>query len=741
MRVVLEGCPPEPLGSYLAGLGIFRLVAEQADPAATAAWTPTGLAITSVLDRDGLARFLLHDYAPTPLVSPWNAGGGFAPGTSSRTASEALTAIEHSTAPRLAACRAAIAVGREITGDLADKAAFAAAKDRIIARARAALPDEALQWLDASVVLTTDGVVFPHILGTGGNLGRLDLTANANLHLARIMDLSSGAPTTTSAAWLAAVLDGTQTAPRVGGGVGQYSPGAAGGVNASTQDGGPALVNPWEFLLTLEGAVLFASAAARRLGSSGPGVAAMPFTVHAAPVGAGHLASGEQPKGELWLPLWDQEVRLGELRRLIGEGRLRWGRRHATNAIDAARAITTLGADRGVSAFLRVTVAERLGQSPLAVPAGRVLPDRSPEVAATVALDGWLARIRRADVPQAVTAALHVIDERMLRLATARPARRREALVNLLDAVATLDTLVARNAKLRDVIPPLRWLNPEVWLPLIDDGSAEFRVAAGFASLRMAPKAGEHVASPTWRRSFSQYLRPVAWDGRWVEGPAVVPDVVVSGVVRTAAAVHRLHAQFPMPFDPQTSEAHHRARGVDTVLALGRWVPTSAAEPFVAGDLDDRVIARLVRILCLVNPFGSWPAGEDREPARAPMRPVPGWRALTPFFAADQVTVRWDGAGARTVRLAASPSWPTRLSASWGPRTVIAQALQRLRVAGLRSAFERDPRRAADALGGLPTPDAGERLAAALLLRLPRGAVAAHLQAMTTAPDAATSTS
>ncbi len=34
----LRGCTPEPLGNYLKGLGVFRLVAEQADPQARAWW-------------------------------------------------------------------------------------------------------------------------------------------------------------------------------------------------------------------------------------------------------------------------------------------------------------------------------------------------------------------------------------------------------------------------------------------------------------------------------------------------------------------------------------------------------------------------------------------------------------------------------------------------------------------------------------------------------------------------------
>jgi len=50
-RQVLPGLRPEPLASYLAGLGLIRVIGEQADPAVAAAWTPGGLVIgTTVPD-------------------------------------------------------------------------------------------------------------------------------------------------------------------------------------------------------------------------------------------------------------------------------------------------------------------------------------------------------------------------------------------------------------------------------------------------------------------------------------------------------------------------------------------------------------------------------------------------------------------------------------------------------------------------------------------------------------------
>jgi CRISPR-associated protein Csx17 len=74
-RHACPGLRPEPLGSYLAGLGLIRLIGEQADPAATAYWSDGGLVIDTVVAD--LAGWLVSEYVPTPVVSPWNGGSGF----------------------------------------------------------------------------------------------------------------------------------------------------------------------------------------------------------------------------------------------------------------------------------------------------------------------------------------------------------------------------------------------------------------------------------------------------------------------------------------------------------------------------------------------------------------------------------------------------------------------------------------------------------------------------------------
>ncbi len=55
---VLHGCAPVPLAGYLKALGVFRLVAEQADPDAHGFWRDERFVLRTRLTEDELVRFL-----------------------------------------------------------------------------------------------------------------------------------------------------------------------------------------------------------------------------------------------------------------------------------------------------------------------------------------------------------------------------------------------------------------------------------------------------------------------------------------------------------------------------------------------------------------------------------------------------------------------------------------------------------------------------------------------------------
>lgn len=77
-EIVLAGCRSEPLASYLQGLGAWRAVTRLLDRAARAHWNAGRLVLATTVDTETLLNDLIERFVPVPIVSPWNAGSGFA---------------------------------------------------------------------------------------------------------------------------------------------------------------------------------------------------------------------------------------------------------------------------------------------------------------------------------------------------------------------------------------------------------------------------------------------------------------------------------------------------------------------------------------------------------------------------------------------------------------------------------------------------------------------------------------
>lgn len=359
-----HACPglgSRPLATYLAAIGLARVVGEQADPQVRFGWSGEWFTIrTTVPD---LVEFLVTAYRPTPVVSPWNGGSGF--GIKDKGQLEVLDQIVDSDAERLAGYRATITAARQVLGG-ADPLWR---KDRTVQELRNWLPDEALAWLDATVVLTSDGAVFPPLLGTGGNDGRLDFSSNFHQRLVTVLP-ELGAKPATSRGWASDLLNGTSTTPLVSAAIGQYDPLAAGGPSSSIHGAADSLVNPWLFVLMVEGLMWFASAPARRLGES-RGRAAMPFTVYSSPDGPIPGAAKEAARGELWAPVF-RSITLPHLRQIMSEARASWLGKTVETVPAMYGAVRTFGVDRGIDAFERYGFLQRNGLAFVAAPLDRV---------------------------------------------------------------------------------------------------------------------------------------------------------------------------------------------------------------------------------------------------------------------------------------------------------------------------------------------------------------------------------
>src|SRR6201999_1467617 len=132
--------------------------------------------------------------------------------------------------------------------------------------------------------------------------------------------------------WLAAALFADTLAELRKSAIGQFHPGGVGGPNGVQGSfEADSRVNAWDFVLMIEGTLLFAGAVARRLGTNATSRAAFPFTVDSVAVGYGSAVVGEETtdgsRAELWLPLWSGPMSLGEVEHLFAEGRAQLSRR------------------------------------------------------------------------------------------------------------------------------------------------------------------------------------------------------------------------------------------------------------------------------------------------------------------------------------------------------------------------------------------------------------------------------
>lgn len=525
----LDGCAPAPLAHYLKALGILRIVAEQADAQARGWWDGDRFRLATVLSGSALQDLFLRSYSPTPMVAPWNKGSGFY-----QQADPGLAPVEASCGERFLAFRAAIADARALLGEIeiadqrvraikaeakatelsaarrnalrksADYKGRLAAAERnfkvrkadLIPMARARWRGPHLDWMNAAMVIDDLRTArFPALLGTGGNDGRLDFTNNFMQRLSDVYDLASatGEPRPPAAAWLDGALWGAPAHSCLPGrAVGQYLPGMAGGANSANGADGDSLLNPFDFLLMMEGCILFAAHAVRRLEQSGPVRAAAPFVVssHA----AGYASAGsadETARGEQWMPLWGQPMTLAETRQLLAEGRAQLGRATAREPVDLARAVSRLGAARGITAFQRFGYIERNGQSNLAVPLGQfvVRDDLVPAIACLDDLGPWLARLRRQACDKGASRSL-IDAERELACRVfdviefpRQPTRWQSVLL----ALAAVESVMRSGSGFK--AQPVPALRPQ-WVSAADDGSPEFRLALAFALQAAAFRRG-----------------------------------------------------------------------------------------------------------------------------------------------------------------------------------------------------------------------------------------------------------
>ena len=596
--IELAGCAPIPLAHYLKALGVLRIVSKQVDPDAHGWWKHDTFFLRSTLDREELLRFFLNQYEPTPLVAPWNGGSGFFPNDNQ----ESLLAILHGEANRLRAYRETIGLCQALLESMSlDAKPDTKSKADLLLRCRNLFPDTALQWVDAAYVLTEDGPKYPPLLGTGGNDGRLEFTNNYMQRLCELIDPHTGEPADNCDDAISESLFGTIGTQRSRSPIGQFDPGGAGGANATSGFDAFSNVNPWDYVLMLEGSLAFASAAVKRLECAERGALAYPFCVQSAGVGYASASETDEAasRNEMWVPLWDVPACFNELASLLAEGRVERRGRRACNGVDFARAIASLGVDRGIRSFERYGFQQRNGLAYFATPLGRFAVRGNPKVEELLApLDKWLGSFHHAatlkTAPARAGRASRVLEAAIFELCQRGEERHVQ---NVLIALGQAEAAVAISPKLRDPtektgVLPVPQLSPQ-WLSdaCLGDDDIEFRLAAALASIgyRKSDMTGP----------FRRHLEPVDPEDlyRWSKS-ADDPSLVWGGgsLVRNMTAVlnRRMIDAVRHGKQPGSREL--------VFAGGGRYdAPFGDIAAFIDGRVDDRRIELLLRGLILVN--------------------------------------------------------------------------------------------------------------------------------------------
>jgi CRISPR-associated protein Csx17 len=647
----LAGCTPEPLMAYLKALGILRLVSEQKDPEARGWWKHDVFwlrapvlfkdAGTTEDKRETLAKFFLEEYEPTPILVPWSGADFFKVNwgvrepryTKTPTASKVIEAVLATKTNRLASYRGSLRCCKAVLEKCGIDAKEKMERDkwRFIGALRAVCEEAGvIDWIDAAAVITIEK--FAALLGSGGGSdGNTHFSDNFMQNLwdalpdfdeERGLRRGNAARSVSdvSRRQLKEALFFIPCQDRIAKRTSSlFDSGAVGGPNATQGMERESLSNPWNVILALEGVVSFAGAATKRLAASAAQGGAFPFQVSASVTTEDGLADKEQAGAEVWLPLWNRPARCGEVIALLREGRAECGPRPARTGVDMARAIASLGVDRGVQTFIRYAIVKgRVGGENYNTAAvlGRfdVVERGGADLLREV--DRWLDDFRwkcargrdKEEAPKRILSALTGIDSAIFKFCKyGGPRVFQEIVIALGKAEHKLAVTEGKfNRKTVNPVPRMS----SAWMDAANDGSPEFAIARALASIydpeaRIGPLRAN--------------LEPVCREERCVKWAEKDRAVVWNAA---DLAINLAHVLERRVLDGQ------RAMCTALPLASDSAVSLDTIAAFLDGELDDQRIEDLLWGLILIERRGGLKLGRPVEREEANDRPMPRTYAL-----------------------------------------------------------------------------------------------------------------
>lgn len=667
--------------SYLKALGVLRIVGEQAERKARGAWRAAQFVLSSALDESALVDFFLLRYRPSPIVVPWSGADFFGvdeqgdPGPFDKKKPSGTKIIEAFLAvhgERLERYRALIRQTLEImrAEAISKKTTFddKAVKSHFLASLRSQASDELVEWIDTAAAIESDRPSFNILLGSGGGSdGNTHFSDNFMQNLWDVLPefASQRKGESKAESFLRSALFGDAVPDLTDRTGALFDSGAVGGPNADAGFDGSSILNPWNFILAMEGTICFAGAVTRRLNTL-RGLAAFPFTVSLSAAGYGTAAAKEENQREIWMPVWERFATGGEVKLILSEGRAQLGSRAARTGSDFARAVVSFGVDSGIRSFVRYGfVKGRVGGENYntAVPLGHFEVTERRDTRFLLEIDGWLDRYRKAchgeNSPPRFVRALSRIERGILDFTRYGGSPRMQ---EILRALGAAERELAKGEKFRvtdkRTINPIGPLSPD-WLEACHDGSAEFRLAAAIASVRGS--ADGKV------RDLRCDIEPVYREGgRWLWE---------SGSATWSPGSLARNLLWVLERRLLESARQNEKR---PALSGRSWAWLSDISAFVWGLCDERSIDELLWGLVLVDREKEWPA--PHRDASSGIPPLPrSYALLKLLFLATPLKVSEHG---DSFTIAPEPEVLARLRAG-DSRGACRRATRRLRASGL----------------------------------------------------------
>jgi CRISPR-associated protein Csx17 len=769
-EITLGGCSPTPLASYLKALGVLRLLSAKY-PEIRGFWSDERFVLRTKLDREAIEYFFLEEYEPTALVTPWNGRGGFLEGDdedgeeSSRAGAQMVRAFSSKTVANrfhplarilrsisdinvvgnLNIARAELKrlkVNEKTKGkdNLSDDeknaisrqdALVKTIKGHLLQELRNSLPDDVLSWFDTCLALVTDpstggkkSAPSP-LLGAGGLDGSMDFGVNYLKRINDVFEPGTGRPRESAREWLNNALWGeltgslysvsAQDKKKVS--VGQFSPSDAGGYNAENGFSGEALLNPWNTILQLEGATLFAASTVRRLEGDGDIYSSLPFTVAPVAIGETVALSDEVPKGakrrtaEMWLPLWSRPTTCRELEGVLREGRMTLHGHSVTKGFDCVRAVTSLGSSRGIEQFQRFVFLKRSGDAFFALDKGRFSVRSSAYSNLVEELEGsdhflsklhTFVRSKTNSGEWKASARLRSMAKRLDNLlvhALQRDDKR--ALLEALILLGEIQSSIASGTAARQEVPPVPRLS-ELWVQKVDDGTPAYRIACALAGMR----SGDKLPLPLRAQLFPVHPDLPRWKSD-TDKDKDLNDDQYKGIRLHTSTSGSLPHMLRNLLDRRLFLAE-KLEMKDKPLDSQAGAMLDDVAGFLQNDRIDRRVAALLPGLSLCDV----PREDDRSSGDGSLPPA--FALLKLCFTPDSIlrnlqVLEQDG------HVPVPPGIITKLASGYDPDRVVLTAWRRLHASGLNPVFSPDT---LPSLGGLSP----QRVAAALLIPLRYGA-------------------